>query len=86
MSECRLELWRVSVIGNVNDNFDVIRSRTSFELRFCLHHDLDPRVCVTLDHRLDPDERLDLKRMNKTRQYSSVSEYDKELYKDRVRS
>ena len=49
----------------MNDNFDVIRSRTSFELRFRFDHVFDARVSVSLGHGLDPDQRLDLK-LNKT--------------------
>jgi len=56
-----LEFWRIRVVWYVNDDFDVICRRTTFELRFRLHHVLHAGVRVTLRHGLDPDQRLDLK-------------------------
>ena len=60
MADGRLELWRVGVAGNVDEDLDVVGRRPSLELGLGLHHDLDPGVRVALDHRLDPDQRLDL--------------------------
>jgi hypothetical protein len=58
MSDCGLELGGVCVARNVDEYLDVVGGGATLELRFGLDHDLDPRVCVTLNHRLDPDQRL----------------------------
>ena len=55
-----LKLGGVGIAGHVDDDFNVVGRRSSFELGLRLHHDLHPRVSVTLDDRLDPDQRLDL--------------------------
>jgi len=55
-----LELWRVGVARNVDEDLDVVGRRPSLELRLGLHHDLHPGVRVPLNHGLDPDQRLDL--------------------------
>ena len=44
----------------MDEDLDVVGRRPSLELGLGLHHDLDPGVRVALDHRLDPDQRLDL--------------------------
>ncbi len=55
-----LKLGGVGIAGHVDDDFNVVGRRSSFELGLRLHHDLHPRVSVTLDDRLNPDQRLDL--------------------------
>ena len=55
MSDGGLELGRVGVAGDVDEDLDVVGGRAPLELRLCLHHDLHARVRVTFDHRLDPD-------------------------------
>ena len=59
---CRgLELGAVGVGRHRNDDLDVVGRAPLLELTLRLDHVLDARVRVALDHRLDPEERLDLR-------------------------
>ncbi len=55
------EARRVGVVGDGNDNLDVVGGATALELGAGLEHVLDARPAVGLDNALDPDERLDLR-------------------------
>ena len=57
-----LELGRVGVGRNGNDDLHVVCGRAPLELGFRLDHVLDATVGVPLDNRLDPDERFHLGR------------------------
>ena len=56
----RLELWRVGVVGDGNENFHVVGRRPALELRLGLDHKLHSGVSVSLNDGLDPNERLNL--------------------------
>ncbi len=60
MSDGGLELWRAGVVGDGDDDLHVVGGGPPLELGLCLDHVLHAGVRVTLDHRLDPDQGLNL--------------------------
>ena len=55
-----LEGGTVDIGGHGNDDLDIVGDTPGLELGPGLDHILDPRALVGLNHRLDPDERLDV--------------------------
>ena len=55
-----LELGRVGIARHRDDHLDVVCRGPALELGLGLDHDLDPAMAVLLNHRLDPDEGLDV--------------------------
>ena len=60
VADGRLELGRAGVVGHGDDDLHVVGGRAALELRLGLDHVLDAGVSVPLDHRFDPNQRLNV--------------------------
>ena len=58
--DVRPEAGAIGVVGDGDDDLDIVGRAAAFELRFGLEEILDARAAVILDHALNPDQWLDL--------------------------
>lgn len=74
-SDGGLELGRVSVCWNRNNDFNVVGSGAALELRPGFDHVLDARVSMPLNYRLDPNEGLHLFRIKTSKDFYSTQSF-----------
>ena len=61
MANRRLKLGRVGVVGNRDDDLNIVGCRSSLELGLGFDHEFDPGVSVSFNHAFNPDQWFHLR-------------------------